>query len=350
MAIEVAVIIVSYNSRDDLAACLPTVAATRGDLLVRTVVVDCASTDGSADFVRERFPDVTLSLPRENLGYAGGNNHGLQFVRDHFRGAKYVAILNPDTRVEPDWLTRMVELMERDDRVAIVQAKLLLMDQPGLLDSAGNQSHVAGFGFVSRYGEPDNFPGAGADQVRDLACASGAAMLVRIDALSGEPFFDDTYFMYVEDVELCWRLRLRGWRILYQPAAVVHHRHDPRKTAKHLYYLERNRWRLILGCYKWKTLAVLTPTLAIVECMVLAFALAHGELSAKLRSYGGVFTRHVRDRRREVQATRKVSDRELLALHTLLIDRTAIRNNLLRGAVNTVLRLIWALTRPVIRW
>lgn len=350
MPIEVAVVIVSYNSRTDLGVCLPAVAATRGDLVVHTVVVDCASTDGSADYVREYHPKVDLIVLERNAGYAGGNNVGLSHVMYHRSNAKYVAILNPDTRVEPDWLVRMVELMEQEERVAIVQAKLLLMQvdgHEGDIDSAGNQSHVAGFGFVSAYGEPDD---GTRDQVRNLASASGAAMLVRVDALSGEPLFDDTYFMYLEDVELCWRLRLADWSVLYQPAAVVHHRHDPVRTKKQVYYLERNRWRLILGCYKWKTLFVLLPMLAVVECMVLGFALTRGALWAKLRSCSAIFSKHTRTRRRAIQSGRVVSDRELLSRHTPLLDPTAIRNGALRGAVNAVMKVIWALTWPVVRW
>ncbi|MCC6681077.1 MAG: glycosyltransferase family 2 protein [Phycisphaeraceae bacterium] len=349
MAIEVAVVIVSYHSRADLQACLVSVrAADVEGITQRVVVVDCASNDGSVAFVRERFPQVEVVALDENLGYAGGNNRGLRHVREQFPGARYLVVLNPDTRVEPGWLTSMVALMEREPNAAVVQAKLRLMDSPDRIDSAGNQSHVLGFGFVSAYGQPDD---GRFDQRRELAYASGCAMLVRLSALEGGDLFDDDYFMYLEDAELGWRLRLAGWQVRFEPAAVVYHRHDPRRTtSRHLYYLERNRWRLLLSCYRRRTLLLLAPMLLVAELMVLVYSLRQGALLAKLRSYGSICNRSVRQRRRMIQHERVLDDRTLLAAHQPNFDATAIGWRPLRGTVNACMRVLWMLIYPVIRW
>jgi len=348
MTIEVAVLIVSYNSRDDLAVCLPSVlGSVDPSLQIRVVMVDCASSDGSLDYVRQSFSNVEVVRLNENLGYAGGNNRGYEYIQRTYPGTKYLAILNPDIRVTSGWLTPLVEHLEANANVAIVQPKILLMDQPDRIDTAGNQSHVLGFGFVSAHGEKDD---GRWDKPKEIAFASGAAMVVSMDALDESRLFHDVYFMYLEDAELSWRMRLRGLKVMYQPTGKVYHAHDPSRTPKHMYRLERNRWSLLLTVYRWRTLLLLLPMIAIAEIMVWGYALPRGLLWEKFKSYGIWFDGKAKVRRQQLQIGRMLGDRDLLTLHTPRFDATAIRNHRLRMVVNGLMALLWRLTQPLVRW
>ena len=348
MTIEVAVLIVSYNSRDDLAVCLPSVlGSVDPGLQIHVVVVDCASSDGSPDYVQQSFSNVEVVRLNENLGYAGGNNRGYEYIQRTYPDTKYLAILNPDIRVTSGWLTPLVEHLEANANVAIVQPKILLMDQPDRIDTAGNQSHVLGFGFVSAHGEKDD---GRWDKPKEIAFASGAAMVVSMDALDESGLFYDAYFMYLEDTELSWRMRLRGLKVMYQPTGKVYHAHDPSRTPKHMYWLERNRWSLLLTVYRWRTLLLLLPMIVSVELMVLVFALRHGTLGAKLCAYCVWFSRCRGGRRKQIQPARTICDRVFLREHTSSFDVTANRSVRLRACVNVLMRFYWAMAQLLIRW
>jgi GT2 family glycosyltransferase len=349
---EVAVLIVGYNSRDDLAACLPTVLASdEGELSVGVVVVDNASSDGTAEFVAEEFPQVHLVRNEANRGFAGGNNAGWEAIGRLWPDVKYVALLNPDTEVESRWLSPLVAHLEANPRTACVQPKVMLHPETDRFNTVGNRSHYLGFGIVSGYRQRDC---GQYDQPREITTASGAAMLMRAELPGEGGLFWEEMFMYAEDVELSWRWRQGGWRIDYCPGPRVLHKYTFSKNYRFYFYFERNRWLLLLSYYRLATLVLLAPALAMMEAGQVLFAAVNGALGQKLRSWGWFLrpanVRHVWRRRREVQRRRVIGDRAFMRDFVGRIDFAEVANPLLRYVANPLLGAYWWVARRLIFW
>ena len=145
---KVWVVLVNWNSCEDLQECLPTLL--RQSLAAnQVVVVDNASTDGSVSMLQSEYPEVLVQPQQSNLGFATASNIGLRMAITH--GADYVVLLNPDTTVAPNWLEELIATAETDQRIAVCQSKILLYDAPELLNTDGNVVHFLGFGYCGNY-------------------------------------------------------------------------------------------------------------------------------------------------------------------------------------------------------
>jgi GT2 family glycosyltransferase len=349
--IETAVILVAHNSRDDLAGCLAGMDRwARDQAAPYVVLVDCASTDGSADLVRERFPRVELIESSENLGFAGGNNLGWEHVQREHPGVRYVALLNPDTVPEPNWLDPLIDRLEGHRETATCQPLITLHDRPDRINTAGNQAHYLGFGFITRCGEPisqDMTP-------QPIGYSSGAALLARAELLAKHGLFEPEMFLYCEDTDLGWKLSQLGYRHDLVPTARVAHKFEPGTSLKHYYYLERNRWWLLLVYYKRRTLALVLPAALLMELGQVVFAMMHGQLRGKLRAWGYFLNRdnrrHLGELRRKAQGRRTVCEKDFLRDFTGTIDYPTLRGPLVRFIANPVFSAYWWLARRVIFW
>ena len=213
----VAVVIVSWNS----AAYLPDCLDSLGRLIrpaAEVVVVDAGSGDGSAELVRERYPEVRLLACPDNVGFCKGNNLGIRCTE-----SPYVLALNPDTRLEPDFLARMLPAFE-DPRVGLVAGKLLRFDGT-TIDSAGQRLARSRQPLDRGYGRPDR---GQFDRDEEVFGVCGAAALYRRAMLKsiedpGESYFDEAFFAFGEDLDLAWRARRLGWRAVFRHRAVGYH-------------------------------------------------------------------------------------------------------------------------------
>jgi len=349
---EVAILIVCHNSRRHIEDCLDSVLRSAdGDIVRHLVVVDNASTDDSAPYVRTNFEQVDLLSSRTNLGFAGGNNLGWEFIRKTYPRTKYLALLNPDTIVRSGWAKAMVEHLDRDKGVGAVQARLMQYPRTDLFNSAGNRSHFLGFGFVTGCGQTAVDLG---DEPHSIDFPSGAACMVRTDLVKQLGLFDDEMFLYLEDADLGWKLRQTGFDIVYVPSSVVYHKYDFPDARKFYYYLERNRWWLVLIYYKAPTLLLLAPALAGMELGQVCFAVSRRLIGQKLRSWR-FFLRwknlaKLRARRREVQARRRLGDRAFMGRFSGSIDSPDLNSPLLKYVANPLLGTYWRLVRRLIRW
>ena len=211
---DVSIVIVTWNGRQHLEACLSAVAAQTG-VAAETIVVDNGSTDGTLEFIRDRYPWVRLVSLQRNRGFAGGNNAGVREAR-----GRYVALLNNDTSADPGWLHALIGGVDEAAGYVLVTSRIVYMHDPGVIDSAGDGALRWGGAFKRHHGAP----ASAAPVTEEVFGVCGAACLMPkavFDELGG---FDEEFFASHEDVDLSYRARLRGYRCRYVADAVVRHR------------------------------------------------------------------------------------------------------------------------------
>jgi GT2 family glycosyltransferase len=259
---DLAVVIVSWNVRDLLRACLCSLLADveRSGLAAGVWVIDNASTDGTPEMVRQEFPSVRLIASKENLGFAAGNNVALRAIlqdtQHGTRNTQYVWLLNPDTELRPGATAALIAALDSHPGAGVVGARLLYSD--------GSLQHSAFRfpGLVQLLFEHFPFPARLYDTALNGRYSRrlyegespfpvdhplGAAMMVRAEAIAKVGLLDEGFWMYCEEIDWCWRMRKAGWRALCVPAArVVHHaaKSSEQMRAAAFVALWRSRLRL----------------------------------------------------------------------------------------------------------
>lgn len=230
---QVSVVIVNYNGRRHLATCLDALLAQDGPSF-EVLLVDNASADDSVPFVRATYPSVRVIEAGHNRGFTGGNNLGAAAAR-----APLLVFLNNDTQVQAGWLAALVSGLSWHPDVAMVTSRIVYMHDPTILDSAGDSVTRAGGAFKRGHGAP----ASGYDRRREVFAACGAAFLIPRQLFSDVGGFDEDFFLSHEDVDLSYRVRLRGYRCVYVPEAVVYHVGSAslgRVSDTAVYYGQRN--------------------------------------------------------------------------------------------------------------
>lgn len=234
----VSVVIPLWNGLRWLSGCLGSLArqTVAPD---RIIIVDNGSTDGSRAYVRRHHPEVELLSLEHNTGFASAANRGVAHSDTEF-----VVLLNTDVVLEPDWMARMAGRLRDDPGAGSVACKLLQLDSPGMVYDAGDVLRRDGACEQrGRFGRDDgrwDAPG-------EVFGACAAAALYRRSALAEAGGFDERYFAYIEDVDLALRLRLAGWRCLYEPVVARHagEGSSHQLPGAHHYYVERNTLLLV---------------------------------------------------------------------------------------------------------
>ncbi|MGH3537438.1 MAG: glycosyltransferase [Pseudonocardiaceae bacterium] len=252
----VSVVVVNYRGADDTVACL---RALRDELDwpaegLELICVDNASDDGSAQRIAAAVPQARLIRSATNTGFAGGCNLGVS----HATGS-IVGFLNSDARPHRDWARAAAEVLRDDRGVAAVASKVLDWDGERI-DYVDGGLTWYGMGYKPHIGKPDD---GAHDTARDVLFGTGAALLVRREVFERLGGFDERFFMFCEDVDLGWRLNLRGYRVRYEPRSIAYHRHhaslrgaDP---ARETYLLERNALAALYKNVSDETLATVLP-------------------------------------------------------------------------------------------
>ena len=348
---QVAILIVAYNARQDIEDCLTSVFSSAADSLdLHIVLVDNNSSDGTADFVAASFADVHLVRSDTNLGFAGGNNVGWEYIRKHWPDLDYLVLLNSDTLAEANWLTALCRLMQDRPEVGIAQAKLRLYPEISKLNSAGNSNHYLGFGFVTALGQEDL---GQYDRIRYIHFASGAACIIRADLIRRLGFFESDLFLYLEDTDLSWKIRQFGYQACFVPESLVYHKYSFQKNYSFYYYFERNRYWLLFTYYRLPTLLLLSPALLFMEAGQWLFALQQGVFLQKLRAAAFFLNpsnlRKVWTRRRTMQSQRRISDRIFTQTYLGKIEFPFLTSPLLKLA-NLFLDAYWKVIRNFLFW
>lgn len=219
---KVAVVILGWNGKKFLEQFLPSVVQYTSKELCEIIVADNCSTDDSVEFVRRNYPNVRVIQNQSNSGYAGGYNEALKQVY-----AKYFVLLNQDIEVTEGWVERVIEEMERDENVAAAQPKLRSFHKRDYFEYAG-----ACGGYLDRYSyaycrgrifdscEKDE---GQYDDIKEIFWATGACMFLRSDVFWKVGALDTDFFAHQEEIDLCWRIKNAGYKILCIPSSVVYH-------------------------------------------------------------------------------------------------------------------------------
>jgi GT2 family glycosyltransferase len=314
--VSLTVVVVNWNGGDLLIDCLERIRR-QTVMPERIIVMDNGSADGSAARAGS-IDGVHVQNLQANVGFAAANNRALEGI-----STEYVALLNPDALAEPDWLERLLAAADAHPEVAAFASRQMVLGDDRTLDGAGDVYHASGLVWRHRYRhricDDDLIE-------REVFSPCAAAALFRRDALRDVGGLDESYFCYVEDIDLGFRLRLAGHRCIYVPGAVVHHAGSYASGGPHsefaLYHGHRNLvWTFVKnmpGLLFW-VLLPLHLVLNVVTIVVFA-----------LRGHGGVLLRAKRDAiaglprvwrvRRQVQKSRVVS------LHAIwrALDKTGI--------------------------
>ncbi|MQL52260.1 glycosyltransferase [Desulfofundulus thermobenzoicus] len=333
----VSVIVVNYNGRHLLDACLGSLAAQTYSHR-EIILVDNGSSDGSAAYVAERFPEAVVVRSEQNFGFAGGNNLGAYHARGEF-----VALLNNDGVAAPDWLERMIQAFD-EPRVAVAMAKVYTEGTPAEYYEKNGTINFLGYNIMRVFDEPWK-----------TFFASGCALMYRREAV-GEAPFDEDYFLYAEDLYLSWRMWLKGYEVIQVPEAVVYHKGSAtaKKHPDTLYYQMRNRLLNCLLFYEGRTLLKIVPYLIFyltAEALLCLRANPKG-LVRLLEAYLYPM-RHWRamlTKRRAVQAERVVGDEDILAMMSCkLVNGSGFLARWLNGLSRLYCRFIGLRTVEVLK-
>lgn len=308
---DVVVVIPNLNGGEDL---LRAVASLRSQTVTpKIIVVDNASRDGSAERAFRTYPKIELIRNKRNRGYAGGVNQGLS--RAIALGALYVAPFNDDAVADKRWLEKLIDYLRIHTDHGAVACKVLQSDKT-TIDSTGDYLTVWGLPYPRGRGETDR---GQYDTPGEIFAASGAASLFRVEALQQVGLFDEDFFAYYEDVDLGFRLRLAGWKIGYEPKAVVYHKigMTSGKMKGFTTYQTMKNQPLVL----WKNLPLrlwprVVPRFTLAYCLFMARSFQRGNGWYALKGMVHAFILELKKipERWRIQKTRKLSAQKVWQL------------------------------------
>ena len=296
------------------------------------ILVDNASVDSSHLKCKEKFNDIELISNKENFGYCEGNNIGLRKAK-----GEYIMILNPDTKVTPDWATELQNMHEKLGE-GLYQPKILSMAEQNKLGTTGNEINILGFGFSRGRGEKDmqQF-----NDVEQIGYASGTCLFMSKQTFSKIGFLDSFLFAYHDDLDYGWRAHELGIKSYYVPTSVIYHAESFNFAWKpfKFYLLERNRHYCLLIHYSRKTFYKILPELLLIEIMVFGFYILKGLLVQKIKANFNIIKnwKKIRIRYNEIQQKRILEDKEIIENFN---DELIIPHELSKTAKNSVFQKI----------
>ncbi len=298
------------------------------------------------------IPHTTILGQSTNTGFAGGNNVGVQWAIDH--GFDYVFFLNNDAYTTERTFDELVSVFASDPKIGIAQSLVLLEPDRHLINSSGNMIHFCGFGFCRDYRE------AIADKryapIEDIAYASGSAFMVPVALCKELGGWDGDFFLYHEDTEWSLRLRTRGYRVVLASQSIVHHAYEFSRSISKFYWMERNRYVILLMFLKWPTLVLIAPALCVFELGTWIAAFKGGWAGEKLKVYLYWLTPSTWSlwlkKRSATQAARIIDDKALTATFAseILYQEPSMQNPLLTQVVNPVMHWYWSVVRWMMVW
>jgi len=307
----VSVVVLNWNRKALTVRCLASLKRqTFGN--VQILLVDNGSVDGSVDFIASRFPDVEVVALPQNVGFAAGNNAGIQKAR-----GTYVALLNNDAEAHVQWLDSLVVALESHPEVGFCASKMVLYDHRELLDTAGDHYTIAGTGGKTGHlGAADK---RAYNTPRKVFGACAGAAIYRRALLDDVGLFDEDFFIAQEDVDLSFRAQLKGYGCLYVPTAMVyHHLNATLQTYSrdYVYYGHRNLEYVYLKNMPLALLLLSLPLHAVDVGLSCLFFVFKGKGGAFLKAKWDVLLAlpHLLQKRRTIQKTKTAPQLSLWCL------------------------------------
>lgn len=235
---KVYIIVLNWNGKDDTLDCLQSLHSTNYDNY-RVVLVDNGSEDDSVKAVREKFPEVEVVETGKNLGFAGGNNVGIEYAIK--AGTDYVFLINNDTTVHPDYLKELVDVAESDVKIGAVGSKIMYYSEPERIWFVGGKIN-----WLKNKGEHiglDEIDKGQFDEIREVDYLTGCALLVKREVVEKVGVLEDDYFLYYEDADYSLRIQNAGYKTVYAPKSKIYHkvsRSTKPGSSSYVYYHVRN--------------------------------------------------------------------------------------------------------------
>ena len=318
------VIIINWNGKAHLERCLESLRKQiYADFEI--IIVDNGSTDGSVEFIIERYGNgVRLIKNEKNLGFAEGNNVGFRNARGEF-----FITLNNDTEVDCGWLGALVSAAEGDDKIGMCASKILFLERPNIIDSVGMNIFFDGMSKQRGHLEADR---GQYNSLEEILLPSACAALYRKKMLDEIGFFDKDFFIYCDDTDLGFRARLAGWKAVFVPSSVVYHVYSATMGAyssAKAYLVERNHYWFAFKTFPLRLLLLL-PFFTLLRILTQAKSVLFysekkniragsfdklGVMIAILKAYAAVVVSlpSVLRKRRSIRSIKKVSDSQILS-------------------------------------
>ncbi|MFH1233530.1 MAG: glycosyltransferase family 2 protein [Patescibacteria group bacterium] len=317
----------------------------------RIYVVDNETTRKTQDRIKELAPEAVV-IPADGNGWGYANNVGVKkAIEDGYDD--YFYFVNMDTEFDPECLNEALKVFETDLSIGIVQSKLLLhppVNNECLLNSKGNDLTFLGFGYCAGNGKKDD---AGTE-IRDIVIAAGAGILIPKKIFLEVGMCDESYFMYHDDIELSFKIKLLGYRVVLAPKSIVYHKHEFGRSIRQVYFMERNRFRFLLEFFKLPTLIIIFPAFVLMEFGMAPYEIINKWFGAKLKVYWYFFNLKnialILNKKARVQKLRKISDKAMLKGVVGVIDFQQIENPVLKYIANPIFNLYWQIVKRIIFW
>lgn len=328
-------IIIPHYLGDILSDCLASIYDHTSGVAFEVIVADDQPhDDGSIGRALERWPDVRIVRTGGTKGLAFGCNRGLEMAE-----GRYAILLNNDVEVSDDWLTALVAAADADPTIGAAQPKVRSMRDRAQLDpegAAGGLMDVYAYPFcLGRVFDTVENDEGQYDAPRDIFWALGGAMFLRMDAVRATGLMDEAFYMHMEEIDLCWRLHLAGYRVVSVPGSVVYHWGGfslKAETFQRLYLKHRNSFVMLLKNWSLPYLATTVPVRVVLETLT-GLAILKGDWKRAFAGVAGVLwaVTHPIDvwrRRRVSQAARRVPDRDVASA---MLGRSVVVDYYLRG-------------------
>ena len=302
----VSIIVLNYNAGELLLNCINSLKkSTYSNLEI--IIVDNISSDGSQEKCKNKFPDIKLIQNKNNLGYCGGNNVGIQHASGEF-----IVILNPDTIVEPNWINELISAYNEFGE-GLYQPKILSLNEENVIQSTGNMLHIFGFGFARDKG---NKVTNKVEEIQKIGYASGTCLFTSRAVLNKVGLLDEFLFLYHDDLDLGWRAAQIGINSYYVPKSKIFHveSYSLKWSSKKFYWLERNRKYCLLTHYSKDTYEKMRFSLALVDMFVWAFYISKGFLGAKIKAELEIRKNKkiINKKYRELEDKKMITDQKLI--------------------------------------
>ena len=305
----VSVVVANLNGKKWLKKAVPSILASDYPK-VELIVVDNGSTDGSVEFLREKYPSTRVIALEKNIGWSPANNEGIKMA-----SGLVIVCLSNDMIVDSRWLKEIVKLMISNSKIGIVQCNSLSMWDKSTPDSSMNYLDMFGYSYAYA---PQNRP-------QEVFFAEGMAFAFKKEVIQKIGALDDYYFMEYDDMDFSWRARLAGYKVYFLPSAIVYHARGGTvgrtyfQRAQNVMLYTRNHLVTLMKNYERKNLFKTLPAVVAIELGKILYLVLKGNLKVALAASRGILyvlkdLRIILLKRREIKRIRRVRDVAVMKL------------------------------------